>query len=146
MKKLFVIFILLTSFLLAEDNPVDIIKADINGENELKVNAVGIKFGYGIAFNMLISNRYQVDFGAGYPAFDNFDLAADYLIREDWLFVGAGLKVKIRDDFDMGLRANVGASLFYEDIEFYAELRPVLYLREGINIEGGLGFRFYLPD
>lgn len=146
MKRLIAIFILMNLLVWANESPADVIKADINGENELKVNAVGIKFGYGVALNLLVSDRYQVDFGAGYPSLSNFDLAADYLIREDWLFVGAGIKLRQRDKFDMGIRANVGASLFYEDIEFYAELRPVLYIREGVNIEGGFGFRFYLPN
>ncbi len=143
MKKLFTVLIMISKLIWAEEGIVKNIKSHINGENELEINAAGIKFGYGIGLNMLISNRYQVDFGAGFPSLNNFDLAGDYLIRENWLFVGAGIKLKQRDKFDMGIRANVGASLFYENIEFYAELRPVLYLREGVNIEGGLGFRFY---
>ena len=112
----------------------------------------------GVTGKYWLSSTVAVDGFMGYHFNHNFDVHGDILWHTFSSFnvssgrlpfyVGAGSRILLGDNSQLGLRLPVGVSYLFPSapLEFYAEIAPVIQVAAsiGADIDGALGLRLYV--
>ena len=137
--------------------PAESISSRVGAADDLGIGAA-MGQPMGVTAKYWLSSSVAVDGMMGYHWNHNFDAHMDYLwhtfssfnIASGRLpfYLGAGGRILLGDDSQLGLRLPVGASYLFpnDPLEFFAEIAPIVKLTSGIglDVDGVLGVRIYI--
>jgi hypothetical protein len=113
---------------------------------------------FGVTAKYWLTSTTAVDAFMGYHFNHNFDVHADYLwhsfssfdVQSGRLpfYAGAGARMNLGGDSDLGVRLPFGASYLFptDPLELFVEIAPVVKLIGGLglDVDGAIGVRVYI--